>query len=193
MTVSVQRQDSYSRVQLLLRTLLGPVYIVLPHVFLLIFVGIAASVLGFLTFWAILFIGSYPRGIFDFQLGVLRWSNRLSATLYQLVDGYPSFFFDDTEKVKTDCPYPESVGRGSMLVRAMFGAIYVGIPHGFLLFFRQIGSDVLVFLAFWVVLFTGKYPERWHAFNTGTLRWNARVSAYLLWMTDEYPTFSGTE
>ena len=193
MTLSVQWQGSYSRGELLLRTILGPVYIVVPHVVLLGLAGIAVAVVGFLTFWAILFTGTYPRGFFDFQLGVLRWSNRLSATLYQMVDGYPAFFFQDTEKVKTDCPYPESVGRGSLLLRAILGGFYVGIPHGIALGIRQIGSSVLVFLAFWVILFTGEYPERWHGFNAGTLRWNARMQAYLLWMHDDYPAFSGKE
>jgi hypothetical protein len=191
LTLTIERQDSYSRGELLLRSILGPIYILIPHIFVLGLVSIAASVVGFLAFWAILFTGSYPEGFYNFLLGSLRWQNRLSATLYQLVDGYPVFGFIDAENVKTECPRPASVSRGSLLLRAILGIIYVGIPHGVALGVRQIGSSVLVFLAFWVVLFTGEYPERWHAFNVGSLRWNARLSAYLLWMTGEYPPFSG--
>ena len=193
MTLSIQRQEIYSRGELMLRTILGAIYIIIPHAVALGFVGATACVVGFLALWAILFTGSYPRGLYDFLLGTLRWQNRLAVTLFQLVDGYPAFGFQDGENVATACTCPESVGRGSLLVRAIFGAIYVGIPHGVALAFRQIGSSVLVFLAFWVVLFTGQYPERWHAFNVGTLRWTARVNAYLLWMTDDYPGFTGSE
>jgi hypothetical protein len=50
-----------------------------------------------------------------------------------------------------------------------------------------------VFIAWWVVLFTGKYPETWHAFNVGTFRWITRVQLYMGFMTDEYPPFSGKE
>jgi len=50
-----------------------------------------------------------------------------------------------------------------------------------------------MFLAWWVVLFTGKYPENWHAFIVGTMRWSMRVTLYMANMTDEYPPFSGKE
>jgi hypothetical protein len=65
------------------------------------------------------------------------------------------------------------------------------IPHGFVLYFRTIATSVLTFLAFFAVLFTGEYPESWHKFNVGTLRWGIRVNMYLSNMTDDYPPFSG--
>jgi hypothetical protein len=85
------------------------------------------------------------------------------------------------------------VSQGLVLVRALFGWIYVGVPHGFCLYFRFIGTGVLMFLAWWAVLFTGRYPESWHAFNVGTLRWYTRIGLYLSYFTDEYPPFSGKE
>ncbi len=88
---------------------------------------------------------------------------------------------------------PEKISRGLTLLRLILGILYVGIPHGFCLFFRLIASSVLSFLAWWAVLFSGHYPERWHAFNVGTFRWIFRVGLYLSNMTDAYPPFSGKE
>ena len=75
----------------------------------------------------------------------------------------------------------------------LFGAIYVGIPHGICLIGRFIATGVLQFLAWWAVLFTGRYPARWHAFNVGTYRWITRIQMYLGYFTDTYPVFSGKE
>ncbi len=78
-------------------------------------------------------------------------------------------------------------------MKLLFGWIYVGIPHGFMLFFRSLWNMILIFLAFWVVLFTGKFPQSWHEFTVGTLRWSNRVTLYLAYMTDDYPPFTGDE
>ena len=63
----------------------------------------------------------------------------------------------------------------------------------FILIFRSIASQILVFLSFWSVLITGSYPEGWHRFNVGTLRWGLRVNAYTSYLTHQYPPFSGQE
>ncbi len=188
----IRYQERYSRGELLLRTFFGWLYIGIPHLFLLFFVAIAALVLGFLAWWAVLFTGRYPRKFFNFQLRYLRWNARVEARLFHLADGYPAFGLDGVEpRVTLDVPYPERLSRGLLLLRTFFGWFYVLIPHGFIMFFRGIASLVLGFLAWWVVLFTGKYPPKWHAFNVGTGRWNYRVSVYTMFMSDTYPPFSG--
>ena len=192
MNIGISYQDSYSRGQLLLRTLFGAIYIAIPHFFLLAFVSIWSSILAFATFWIALFTGGFPEGIFSFQLRYYRWMFRVSASMSNLVDNYPPLGLDKTmEGVDYEVDRPESVSRGSVLLRALFGALYVGIPHGVAVGFRGIGSAILMGLAWWVVLFTGKYPEKWHAFNVGTLRWEQRITLYLMYLTDEYPPFSG--
>jgi len=192
--LSVTHQETYSRGELLLRSFLGVIYIGIPHGFLLAFIGLWSGVLLFLTFWITLFTGNYPEGMFNFQVRTLRWQLRLSAALGNLADGYPALGLDGvSEKVTLEIERPASVNRGSVLLRGLLGVIYVLIPHGFALAFRSIGTSVLSFLAWFVVLFTGKYPERWHAFNVGTLRWTMRLSAYIFLMIDQYPRFSGTE
>jgi hypothetical protein len=192
MTYSVSHQSSYKRGLLLLRTFFGWLYILIPHGFLLFFVGIWAAILSFLAFWAVLFTGKYPSAWYDFQLRYQRWGSRVGASLMNLTDTNASYGLDGTsEAVVLELERPEKISRGLTILRLIFGVIYVGIPHGFCLGFRGIWSSILMFLAWWAVLFGGKYPEGWHSFNVGTGRWAMRVGFYLLNMTDEYPAFSG--
>jgi hypothetical protein len=194
MKLEIAHQDKYSRGHLLLRTFFGMIYIGIPHLFLLGIVGIWAGILSFITFWIVLFTGKYPENFFNFQIGYTNWTLRVEAVLGNLVDGYPEFFpKGKSDKVSLTVPRPDKVSRGLVILRVLFGAIYVGIPHGFCLMFRLIGTCVLTFLAWWAVLFTGKYPARWHAFNVGTWRWSTRISLYLGFFTDEYPKFTGKE
>jgi hypothetical protein len=194
MKLTITHQEKYSRGQLLLRTFFGWLYIGIPHFVLLAIVGIWSSILSFVTFWVVLFTGKFPESIFKFQIGVHNWALRLEATLANLVDGYPAFFpGGKSDSVVLEVPRPEKVSRGLVILRLLFGAIYVGIPHGICLAFRFIGTSVLGFLAWWAILFAGTYPSRWHAFNVGTYRWATRINLYLGYFTDEYPKFSGKE
>lgn len=194
MRFSVKHQDSFSRGLLILRTLFGWLYIAIPHAFLMLFVAIWAGILAFLAFWVVLFTGKYPESWFNFQVRVFAWSSRFSASLFHLTDEYPAFLpRGESAAVALSAERPDKISRGLTLVRALFGVIYVGVPHGFCLYFRYIGTAVLAFLAWFAVLFTGKYPERWYAFNVGTFRWGMRVSLYWGNMTDAYPPFSGKE
>ena len=184
----------YSRGELLLRTIFGFLYIFFPHMFLMVFIGIWSGILGFVSFWVVLFTGRYPQSFFEFQTKFKAWGLRFQATFMNLVDGYPSFGVNGTsEKVNLTVEYPESLSRGLVIIRMLFGVFYVVLPHGFCLMFRMIATQVLGFLAWWVVLFTGSYPEAWHDFNVGTLRWVTRVSLYNDLMTDDYPPFSGKD
>jgi hypothetical protein len=192
MKLEIKRQDKYSRGELLLRTFFGLFYIAIPHFFLMMFVGIWSAILGFLAWWVILFTGKYPKSWFEFQVKFANWGTRVGASMSNLVDGYPAFFpSGKSDKVDLSLEYPETLSRGKLILRTLFGIIYVYIPHGFCLYFRLIGTAVLMLLAWFVVLFTGKYPEKWHAFNVGTSRWGQRVGFYMANMTDDYPPFSG--
>ena len=194
MTLTVTHQDKYSRGQLILRTLFGAIYIALPHLILLAIVGIWSAILSFITFWIVLFTGKFPESIFKFQVGYNQWGLRVQASLGNLVDGYPAFFpGGSSDSVKLDVPHPDKVSRGLVILRLLFGVIYVGIPHYVCLIFREIASAILGFLAWFTILFGGKYPARWHAFNVGTYRWITRIGLYMGYFTDEYPKFSGKE
>jgi hypothetical protein len=194
MKLKVKLQESYSRLELLLRTIFGFFYILLPHAFLLFFVGLWGAILQFVAFWIVLFTGKYPKSMFEFQVGLLRWNLRLSARTYNVADGYPSFGIGGTDEYTTfEVEYPDRISRLLVLVRVFFGIFYVYLPHGFILFFRGIFIGLLVFISWWVVLFTGKFPKEFHEWIVGQIRWNTRLSLYMQFMTDKYPPFTGDE
>ncbi len=89
--------------------------------------------------------------------------------------------------------YPERLSRGILLLKTFFGWIYVMIPHGIVLAFYGIAAIVVTFIAWWAILFTGKYPKSMFDFVVGYQRWNNRVNAYVFLMTDVYPPFSSKE
>ena len=89
--------------------------------------------------------------------------------------------------------YPETLSRGKLILKVLFGWLYCGIPHGIVLWFYGIAASVVLFISFWAILFTGKYPKGMFDFVVGYYRWTNNVSAYLALMRDEYPPFSGSE
>jgi hypothetical protein len=194
MKIGIRHQDTYSRGELLLRSFFGPIYIGIPHIFLLVFLLIGSMFVSLITFWAILITGKFPRGMFNYQLKLMRWRLRVGARLMNLSDGYPAFGMDAVDKnVVLDVAYPESSSRGLLLARAFFGVIYVIIPHMLCLLFLQIGAMFVQLIAWWAVLITGKYPKGMHDYMTNVMRWNIRVGLYMGNMTDTYPPFNGKE
>ncbi len=93
--------------------------------------------------------------------------------------------------VNLDIEYPEKLSRGLLLLKVFFGWLYVGIPHGIILWLYGIAVAVIMFIAFWAILFTGKYPRGMYDFVVGYMRWSVRVETYMSLMRDEYPPFSG--
>jgi hypothetical protein len=98
-----------------------------------------------------------------------------------------------TYPVSLNVEYPEKLSRGILLLKVILGAIYVGIPHGIILALYEIAVAVVTFIAFWAILFTGKYPKGMYNFVVGYLRWGIRVGSYLFLLHDEYPPFSGEQ
>ncbi len=188
---NITHQESYSRGELLLRSFFGWLYICIPHFFLIMFYAIWVAIAMFVSWWIILFTGKTPDFYYNASLGMNRWVTRVMARMLNLADGYPAFGPSGTDD-KTEVFFEhDHIGRGQLLLRSFFGWLYVGIPHIFCLYFRLIATYVLVFLAWWVVLFTGNYPAGWHKFNVGTLRWQMRLSLYLAFFGTKYPPFSG--
>jgi len=89
--------------------------------------------------------------------------------------------------------YPEKLSRGLVVLKALFGSLYVGIPHGIILMLYEIAVGVVLFISFWAILFTGKFPRGLFDFVVGFYRWSWRVSAYLSFLRDEYPPFNSKE
>jgi hypothetical protein len=193
MIYDIKHAEKQSRGELLLRFFFGWIYMYLPHAFVLLFLGLWGAILGFISFWVILFTGRYPESFFEFQVKLIRWQARLSARQLNLIDGYPAFGLDVVDPpVVVEIPYPQQFSRGLLLVKFFFGWLYVIIPHAFVLFFLSIAAYFVVFIGFWIILFTGQLPIGMHNFLVGVLRWNQRVSLYMANMTDVYPPFSLT-
>jgi hypothetical protein len=192
MTYEIKHQESYSRGELLLRAFFGFLYILIPHGILLLFLMIGLMFIKIATFWIILFTGKWNRGMFDYNVKMIRYQIRVQARLMNLADGYPAFGLNGTDtQTNFDVRFQEDVDRGSMLLRCFFGGLYVGIPHGICLMFMMIGVMFCNFLSFWIILFTGKFPKGMFDFIVKTYRWNTRVATYLGYMTHTYPPFSG--
>ncbi|MGB2305554.1 MAG: hypothetical protein ACPH4I_03535 [Flavobacteriaceae bacterium] len=101
MKLTIKNQENYSRCELLLRSIFGPLYITLPHMFLLFFVGLWGGILFFIAFLAVVFTGIYSKSFFEFQVQLMRWKLRLNARLFNLSVGYPSFGLLATDQFGT--------------------------------------------------------------------------------------------
>ena len=194
----VKYPEKLSRGILLLRALFGTIYVMIPHGFMLGIYGIGAGFLLFFSWWTILFTGKYPQGWFNYLVGYQRYYLRVMLYMMYMTDQYPPFGLKDDVPGYDACSYtvdyPETLSRGTLLLKTLFGSLYVMIPHGFCLFFVGIGASFLSFFAWWAILFTGKYPENWFKYMTRFMRWGLRVAAYMsFYMTDKYPPFTGEE
>jgi hypothetical protein len=183
-------------------------FLAIPHFIALFFLWLAALLLTFAAGVAILFTGRYPRGIFDFNVGVLRWSWRVQHYAFVLgTDRYPRFTLqaspDDRAQFAVD--YPEQgLSRGLVLVKWWLLAIphylIVAIFGGGLTLWSQSTEDgrpllegglisLLALIAGVILLFTGRYQRSLFDLVLGMERWTYRVAAYAMLMRDEYPPF----
>jgi uncharacterized protein DUF4389 len=161
----------------------------IPHLVVLFFLGIAYFVVTVIAFFAILFTGRYPRDLFEFNAGVLRWTWRVDFYAYGVLgtDRYPPFSLEraDDDPAMIEVPYPERLSRGLVLVKWWL----LAIPHYVVaLVFRWLIA-ILVFFAAVALLFTGRYPRGIFDLVLGMNRWVFRVAAYATLMRDEYPPF----
>lgn len=169
----------------------------IPHYIILFFLSIAFVVVWIIAFFTILFTGKYPRSLFDFNSGVLRWLWRVGFYSYEALgtDKYPPFSLDPDPDYPADLdiPYPEKLSRGLVLVKWWL----LAIPHYIIVAAFQGGwgrnnvglVTILAIFAAVALLFTGKYPDDIFKLVIGLNRWGYRVAAYVTLMTDEYPPF----
>ncbi len=181
----------------------------IPHFIVLLFLWIAFVVTTVIAFFAILFTGRHPQGLFNFKVGVLRWSWRVAFYSYSALgtDRYPPFTLADVPDypARLDVQYPQHLSRGLVLVKwwllALPQYLVVGIFAGGTLAGVNAADHhggwssgggligLLVLIAAVVLLFTGRYPRGIFEFVMGLNRWVFRVIAYGTLMTDEYPPF----
>jgi hypothetical protein len=134
----------------------------------------------------IVFRQKYPRWWFDWNLELLRFTNRVGAYFALMSDRYPST--DERQYVDLGLPYPdarEGLNRWLPLVKWL-----LAIPHYIVLFFLYIGGVFAVLFAWFAILFTGRYPRGLFNYVEGVLRWHNRVVGYaFVLVTDDYPPF----
>jgi hypothetical protein len=184
----------------------------IPHFIVLFFLFIAFFLLTIVAFFAILFTGRYPRSIFDFNVGVLRWGWRVAFYSYGALgtDRYPTFTLAPVPDypASVEVQYPEQLSRGVVLVKWWL----LAIPHYLVLGVLLGGSGyawrgswdddgggrwggspglilLLVLFAAIALLFTTRYPRGIFDFVMGLDRWVLRVVGYAALMTDVYPPF----
>ncbi len=164
-------------------------FYVIPIAIVLVLVsgGEGGGVLFFATMLMLVFRQKYPRWWFDFNREVTRFSTRVTSYLGLMNDRYPST--DEEQHVHLELDYPDAendLNRWLPLVKW-----FLAIPHFIVLIFLAIGAVFAVLYAWFVILFTGRYPRGVFDYVEGVLRWGLRVEAYaFLLITDEYPPFS---
>jgi hypothetical protein len=158
----------------------------IPHWFALLFVELAAFCVIFVAWFAVLITGRYPEGMFNFVAGAVRWVNRVSGYTYLMTEEYPPFSMGEEPRypIRTRFQYPDKIARWRPLVQWL-----AAIPHVIALYFVALGAFVAFVIAWFAIVFTKKFPEGLFGFIEGYMRWNTRVVAYYLWMTEEYPPF----
>ena len=144
------------------------------------------GVLFFPALLMIVFRQKYPRWWYDWNLELLRFSNRVGAYLALMDDRYPST--DEQQAVTLEFPYPDAkqgLNRWLPLVKW-----FLAIPHYLVLLFLWIAALVVIIIAWFAILFTGRYPRDMFDFVLGVLRWQNRVVGYaFVLVTDQYPPF----
>ena len=184
--------------------------LVLPHFIILGFLWLGFALLTVVAGFAIVFTGRYPRRIFEFNVGVMRWTWRVTYYAYSALgtDQYPPFTLAEVDyPASFDVPYPEQLSRGLALVKWWL----LAIPHYLIIALftsglvwsttelngsgdevLQIGGGligILVLIAAVVLAFTRRYPQGIFDLVMGLNRWVYRVVAYAALMRDEYPPF----
>ncbi|MFE9933934.1 DUF4389 domain-containing protein [Streptomyces sp. NPDC005533] len=179
----------------------------IPHYVVLVLLQVAFLLLSVVAFFSILFTGRYPRRIFDFNVGVIRWNTRVNyyANAVMGTDQYPPFTLEDVPgyPIRVDITYPEKLSRGLVLVKWLLVVpqilvVVLLLTSGWKVyrhlddFYSPFSSGLiglLTLVAVVILMCTGRYPKGLFDLLMGLVRWTLRVLVYVYLMTDKYPPF----
>lgn len=175
----------YSRFMPLIKWLL-----LIPQYIVLFFLAVGAVFVIFIAFFAILFTGKFPKGMWDYLVGVHRWSLRVSAYQLYISDKYPAYSMEERpeDTVRLHAVYPESVERWRPFV-----AWLLIIPYFFVAILIAWVGSICSFIAFFTILFTKKIPDGIFDVIRISLVWQMRASFYNYWLSTEYPPLEWDE
>ncbi len=177
----VEYPERLSRWKIFVKWLLA-----IPHFVILYVLGAVAGVVTFIAWFAILFTGRYPKGLFNLVVGYYRWDANVTAYVLLMRDEYPPFTMEAGRyPVTLEMDYPERLSRWLIFVKWLFV-----IPSIIVFMLLWIVYGVTLIIAWFAILFTGRYPKGLFGFGVGVIRWSFRVNAYSYLMTDKYPPFS---
>jgi hypothetical protein len=181
-TFEVEYPERLSRWLIFVKWLL-----VFPHLLILGVFGYLVELTTFISWFAILFTARYPKALFDLAVTYVRWNARVGAYVMLLRDDYPPFGGGSPDyPVRINVEYPEKLSRLLIFVKWL-----LAIPHVVILALLALVGLAVYVIAWFAILFTGRFPRSLFDFLVGIGRWSLRVNAYAFHlMRDEYPPFS---
>jgi uncharacterized protein DUF4389 len=185
-TVGFQHDLTVSRWAIILNRILA-----IPHYLVIIVLAIGLLFAEIISFFTILFTKNIPDGLFNYMVMVNRYQWRVNSYVLFMRWEYPPFDFSTepidagTDSATLSVIKPAEYNRWLPLVKWL-----LAIPHVIVLYVLYLAVFVVVIIAWFAVLFTGKWPEGMRNFVVGVFRWSIRVTAYTGFLVDDYPPFS---
>lgn len=180
--LEVDYPDRLSRLLIFVKWLL-----VIPQWIALMFVGVAALLAAVVSWFVVIITGRYPRGMYNFVAGMLRWGARVYGYMYLMTDRYPPFSLveDAAYPVRLRFSYPEHVARWRPLLHWL-----LSIPVYVVVYVLGIVASVVAFLAWFAILILGRMPRPLFDVLCVHLAWQMRFTAYVYFMVEPYPPFA---
>ncbi len=181
-TYTVDTPETLSRWLWLVKWLLA-----IPHFIIVGLLGYIGLITLFISWVVILVTGKRPRGLFNFHLGIMRWSMRVNGYVTHIAEGYPRFTMDEEPEypIRMTAEYEESANRLTTFFRYL-----LSIPHFLVLWILSWIAGIAWLIHIIVVIVTGKPHSEIFNFLVGVNRWQARANGYFWLLTDRYPPFS---
>lgn len=181
LALTVEYPPRLSRLLIFVKWLLA-----MPHYLALLGYALVFYVVTFVAWWAILFTGRYPPALFGIAVRFLRYTAAVNAYLLLMRDEYPPFSGEAGRyPLHLELPYPGRLSRGLIFVKWL-----LVIPNWLVLVLVLYIACLAVAVAWFAILFTGRFPQGLFRFVEGALRWGYRAQAYVFLLTDRYPPFS---